>query len=166
VLQVAWLLPFLTFALLWMNPGNLYTLGFHYSPYVADQRLELERGGLTVPAEDANVYQQLVTEIQSRTAANAFILATPDCPEIYFLSGRRNPTPTLYDVFDVAPDRTARLLRMLDEKKIDLVVVNLKPAHSPPIDQELSAALKARYPKLMRIGSFVVATGSADVATK
>ena len=48
--------------------------------------------GLRVPADDTARYRDLLRLIENETAPNAFILALPVNPELYFLSGRRNPT--------------------------------------------------------------------------
>jgi hypothetical protein len=62
-------------------------------------RLNFDRCGLTVERSLGEVYVRLVAEIQSRTTAGEAILAGPDCPEVYFLSERRNPTRLFYDFF-------------------------------------------------------------------
>jgi hypothetical protein len=62
-------------------------------------RLNLVRCGLSVERSLGQVYERLVREIQSRTSAGEAILAGPDCPEVYFLSERRNPTRVFYNFF-------------------------------------------------------------------
>jgi hypothetical protein len=66
---------------------------------VAGIGLNLGRCGLTVERSLGEVYERLVGEIQSCTDAGEAILAGPDCPEVYFLSERRNPTRIFYDFF-------------------------------------------------------------------
>ena len=53
----------------------------------------LTRGSVSVYPKEAQLYQELIPVIQSH-ALGSFTYATPDCPEIYYLSGLRNPTRT------------------------------------------------------------------------
>jgi len=66
---------------------------------VSGIRLNVARCGLCVERSLGQVYEQLVREIQRRTSAGEAILAGPDCPEVYFLSERRNPTRVFYNFF-------------------------------------------------------------------
>ena len=123
--------------------------------------LTLERAGLEVSRSDAALYTRLVTEIQRHSAPGAFIYAAPDCPHLYFLSARRNPTRTMNDFFD--PDfesdsrgRTDRILRTLEEKQVQVVVINWRPAFTPSIDMALVDALRRRYPNGLELPPFTV----------
>ena len=91
----------------------------------AVQQLAIERcRGLRVERSLGDVYARLVPEIQRRTAPGEAILAGPDCPEIYFLAARRNPTRVFYDFFrpEFLQDR-AGLDAIADREQIRLVVV-------------------------------------------
>ncbi|MGV2339425.1 MAG UNVERIFIED_CONTAM: glycosyltransferase family 39 protein [Planctomycetaceae bacterium] len=66
---------------------------------VGEIRLGLDRCGLTVERSLGDVYRRLVEEIQGLTESGESILAGPDCPEVYFLAQRRNPTRLFYDFF-------------------------------------------------------------------
>jgi hypothetical protein len=81
------------------SPGPAIT-GGPFRPKTATSEMQLARCRLTVRADQAYLYAELVKAIQSHSATNSFIFATPDCPEVYFLSGRRNPTKTTYELFD------------------------------------------------------------------
>jgi hypothetical protein len=63
-------------------------------------------------------------------AAGGGILAGPDCPEVYFLAGKQNPTPVLFDFFEEQRVREQRLLRLADDPRIKVLVVNTDPAFS------------------------------------
>jgi hypothetical protein len=119
-----------------------------YCPDFPTAALHLERCGLTVYREDARVYQELVALIQSQTPAGGYIYAAPDCPEVYFLSGRKNPTRTFYELFDRRSDeRCARVLELLDRHQINLVVINHAPGFSGQFDDATLAALRTAYPR-------------------
>ena len=91
----------------------------------ATQTLLIERcRGLTVERSLGDAYARLIPEIQRRTRPGEVILAGPDCPEVYFLSARRNPTRIFYDFFrpEFLQDR-AGLDELADREQIRLVVV-------------------------------------------
>ncbi|MFM7038871.1 MAG: hypothetical protein ACKO2L_14245, partial [Planctomycetaceae bacterium] len=91
---------------------------------VGSMRLELDRCGLTVERSLGDVYRRLVEEIQGLTGRGEAILAGPDCPEVYFLSNRRNPTRLFYDFFRPELLGTASELELLAEREgIRLVIV-------------------------------------------
>lgn len=153
------------FAFLWMNFGTIYTLGYHFDPHVArhDTPFEHARAGLLVSQADAEQYSQVLAEIAKRTTDRSYIYAAPDCPEIYFLSGRRNPTRTLGEFFEDPNGRAKRIAKLLDDKQVQLVVLNLEPSHSNKIDESLNAAIKRRFPKTVRIGHFELAIKADEV---
>ena len=90
------LAAFLVAAGLYFQAGQPMTRG--YSGTVSGTRVpavavpDAPAIGLRVPADDAARYRDLLRLIENETAPNAFILALPVNPELYFLSGRRNPT--------------------------------------------------------------------------
>jgi hypothetical protein len=66
-----------------------------YNQRVQTATLDLPRsGGLRVTADSAEMYQKLIPLIQRR-AVDRMIYAAPDCPEVYFLAGYKNPTSIL-----------------------------------------------------------------------
>lgn len=136
------------FALVWLDFGRVQVHGFMFDPRQTSAYLDIDRGGLWVEPEKAEIYERLVREIRKRSGEDDYIYAAPDSPEVYFLSGRRNPTPTFVDFLDRdygTPGRTERLLALLDERGIDLVVLYWNPALSamPP---DLAAAVLERFP--------------------
>lgn len=91
---------------------------------VASIGLKLDRCGLRVERSLGEVYERLVAEIQRYTGAGEAILAGPDCPEVYFLSARRNPTRIFYDFFRPELLRArADIESLADREGIRLVVV-------------------------------------------
>jgi len=122
-------------------------LNGHNCPDFPTATLDLARCGFRVYAEDARVYQELVSLICAHTLDGQFIYAAPDCPEVYFLSGRGNPTRTFYELFDQsAGDRRVGAPALRYAPYVDLVVVNHAPAFTPPLDDTTLAALRAQYP--------------------
>jgi len=142
----------LAFAALRLHPGTLSDLGWGFWRAREPRPLALERAGLRVDPDDAEVYEDVVRWIEAR--GGDFIYAAPDCHELYFLADRQNPTRTLYDFFDEREGRTARILDALAARAVAAVVVNLEPEFSSPMDRELYEALCARYPAAVRFGRF------------
>jgi hypothetical protein len=113
------------------------------------------RAGLGVRDSAAAEYDSLISLVRAE-ARGRFIYATPDCPEVYFLSGFRNPTRTTFDFFDDPRDRTKRILDLLEGKAVNLVVLNAMPGHSERVPQDLAEAIAVRFPHRSVIGRFTV----------
>ena len=106
-------------------------------------------------------YQQLTNIVRTHSAEGSYIYAAPDCPEVYFLSGRKNPTGTVYDFLDEdfrvdPPGRTRRILGLLEEHGVEVVVLNWRSEFSRVIQPDLAEALKARYPQSVSLPPFSV----------
>ncbi len=159
-LYVPTLAFFAAFALLWLNTGWVRTIGGTWVASPPSRPLELPRAGIEVPLYDGAVYEALVAEIDRHAAPGEFIYAAPDCPEVYFLSGRRNPTRTFYDVFDEDAAQPAlregRLLRTLSERGVRVVVLSASPEFSPRVAPGLVEELARRYPMMRTVGHFLV----------
>jgi len=108
--------------------------------------LGLERSNLSVPSDEAAVYRELVNLIQAHSSTGSSIFAGPDCPEVYFLAQRKNPSGVMYEFF--RPGRLSdagQVLRWLDEHEVQVVVINALPGFSDPIDPEVVNAIAARF---------------------
>jgi len=114
--------------------------------------MTMDRGGIDVPKSDADTYGALVAKLRSR-ARGGYTWASPDSPEVYFLSGLANPTRTLFEVFDDPPSRPDQVMRLLDARGITAIVLS-SPSFSPPISAEMYALVSARYPHSEYVGSF------------
>jgi hypothetical protein len=146
---------YLGFAVLWIHPGFIYHMG---RSFVRDQQtttLELERASLRVTNEDKEVYEDLVDEVKRR-AKTGFILATPDAPEVYFLTGLSSPQRSTFEFFERGDSIGFRLLRAIDSLGISVIALNLEPEFSPPVGGALLADLEIRFPLERKIGKFLV----------
>ena len=113
--------------------------------------------------EEQEEYERLVAVLQAR-ASGGFLYATPDCPEVYFLSGLRNPTRTFFDFSDDPVGRTARILDALEENRVQVVALNRRPHFSGEVPPDLAAELALRFPRTMQIGRFEVRWRDASSA--
>jgi hypothetical protein len=150
----ACLLVFLmAFAVMRVNRSTIYTMGFWYQAYPATVSLDLPRGGLDVPAKEAETYRATLALLKQH-ARGEYTWASPDAPEIYFLSGLRNPTRSLFDFFDDQNGRTARIVSTLDRNHVTAIALNTEPAFSAAIPADLMSTLATRYPFAASVGKF------------
>jgi hypothetical protein len=143
------------FALLRVNPGFIYQMGFEYVRDNQTELLALERAGIRVNTRNKQQYEQLAATLRHH-ASGDFTYATPDCPEVYFLTGLRNPTRTIFEFLDASSNRTAAVLEALNRHRVRAVALNREPEFSgaPPLD--LASVLAQRFPHAMVIGKFEV----------
>ena len=146
---------YLAFAVWRLNPGYIWTLGVRPDPYGPLARLENPRAGLRVPESDARTYADIVDAVRRRTPEDGFVYAAPDCPEVYYLSARRNPTRDVFEYLRPAPPPEA-LLRRLRETMVSVVVINERPDYSPALDAATRAALASEFPREASVGRFQV----------
>jgi hypothetical protein len=148
------LLAFLiAFAVFRTNTSEMTTFGNAYVPYGPVAPLLREHGGLTVQADDAVMYNRVVAQLHQH-ARGDYTWASPDTPEIYFLSGLRNPTRSLFEFFDDSANGTERVLRALDAHGVTAIVLNSQPSFSPAITPTMFVQLATRYPHARNIGIF------------
>jgi hypothetical protein len=145
---------YVLFAVRWIHPGFIYDMGLHYSRDTQTVPLAVDRGGLLVTPEDADVYSRLVATVRSQ-ARGPWVYATPDCPEVNFLTDTRNPTRDLFEFFEDGGSRDATFAS-LDAKHVNLVVINTKPAFSPPLAGAFVARLATRFPNFVEVGRFEI----------
>src|SRR3970040_2369984 len=113
--------------------------------------LALERGGIVVSREDSAAYARLIASIR-RHAAGEWIYVWHDAPQLYFLSGMRNPTGTMYETFDDSVARsTAHLTRALETHDVRLVVLTDPRGAARPLDPAFRAWLNAAFPESERV---------------
>ncbi len=104
-------------------------------------------------------YERLIPLVQQH-AAGGYIYAAPDCPKVYFLSGLRNPTRTLFDFFDNAMGRTERILNAIEAHQVKVVVIRndrrILRQFSPSLPPDLAGALQQRFPNSATVAWFEV----------
>jgi hypothetical protein len=148
---------FVVFGALWVAPTPPTLVGkrplrLDYVP------LEIPRAGISKP-NVRDEYAELIKEVAEHSADGEAIYAAPDSPEVYFLANRRNPTRTMYDLFDddaLKPERSARLLQTLRDHGVRTVVIRGNPEFSKPIRKSFYEALRAEYPMQRQFEKFIV----------
>lgn len=118
-------------------------------------RLETSRGGPLVPPATNAVYTRMVSVVGAH-ARGRYIYATPDSPDVYFLSGFQNPTATMYEAFDPPTDRARSIPPLLDTLGVTVVVISHQRYVSGPVNPELAAVLERQFPRADTVGWYVV----------
>ena len=141
------------FSVLWINPGFIYWMGIKFVPNSQTHVLSIDRGGLRVTASDKRKYESVVALVREH-AKGGYVFATPDCPEIYFLTGLESPTGTIFEFLESSHDRLARTRAALDAKDVRVVVLNLRPEFSgrPPV--ALLEKIRRQFPSSRTIDNF------------
>jgi hypothetical protein len=142
---------YMLFAIFWMNRSEASGIGIGFQPYRILERSEIPRLGLKVEASGDSTFASVIQEIQLHSTDGEYIFATADCPEIYFLSERRNPTRTFFDFFDEdyresSGTRLSRIMRTLDEERIRVVVFHWRPDFSDQPSEELYLSVNKVFP--------------------
>ncbi len=141
------------FAVLSANRGYADTIGAMPEIRRFDSPLNIQRAHIRVGSEDAATYSTVVRLVKDH-AVGEFIHAFPDCPEIYYLTERRNPTPANFDFFYPLSDRAVDQLWI--DRGIDLVVINHLPRFSPAVSSAQLARVRRRFPEGVRVQQFEV----------
>jgi hypothetical protein len=139
------------------RPVTLASFAFQKRAELPDTPLALPRtGGLRVFPDHAARYQQLI-QFLLQLSPHEPILAAPDCPEVYFLSGLRNPTPFFFDFFAPPAEYRAYLEQLLDRPgSIKVVVLNNDPAFSLTHRDILRSLVVARFPQSRKFDNFEI----------
>ncbi len=146
----------LVFSVLRLNEGAILDLGLRYHNDPLTERLVLPRAmGIRVNEEDKRDYETMFSLVSR--VGGAALYAGPDAPEVYFLTGRINPTPTLYDLLDSEEDREARVLEAVGRPDVSAIVIRPRPLFSAPLSLELIEELERRFPSGTQVGRFIVA---------
>ncbi|HTK55455.1 MAG TPA: glycosyltransferase family 39 protein [Gemmatimonadales bacterium] len=130
----------------------LTILGYgHFSPPRPLAVLDLPRGGLRVPEHEAIRYLS-IDDVLDRWNART-IVAGPDAPEIYYLTGRPFQGREFFEF--MAPNwSTAEFVERIRSRRPDAVVLNLRPYFSRISIDAVVAALPTRPIADTTIGQF------------
>jgi hypothetical protein len=151
---IAALISMFLFAVGWMNGGAEQMLWYGLRPRVSVVPLGIPRASLRVPAADASEYRAVTNEVRKH-AKGGYTYAGPEAPEIYFLTGLRNPTRMLLEFADKTAGAEPELDR-LRERGVTAVAINRRPKFSRPFRSSVYAGLVAEFPASVDVGRFTV----------
>jgi hypothetical protein len=138
-------------------PGPSIT-GGPYAPRTATASVGLERCNLIVTKEQADLYRGVVRFIQQHSTPGEAIYAAPDSPEIYFLSGRKNPTRSFYELFREKSGMDDQgLLDCLNRWQVRVVILKHFSEFSSGVSPQLRREIETRFPEQAK---FVSGEGS------
>src|SRR6266849_7759212 len=140
-----------------LRPGFINRVGVRYEQDEQSTRLSLPRAGcLRVSKSSADEYNELIPFVR-QLASGQPILAGPDSPEIYFLSGLPNPTPIFFDFFhDATEYRTFMQGMLCSPSFIHVVVIKSDPQLSRYHRDILKSLVVDRFPHTRKFPSFEV----------
>jgi hypothetical protein len=144
------------FAVFWANTGYVWDFGSRYSSYQPGSVLNTERAGIRVMDVDKALYGRMIDLIREHRGSTDYMYATPDCPEVYFLAGMRNPTRAIFDFLSRSKNEPAKLLELLKAKNVNVVAINERPYFSGVLSPKLRALLMDRFPFSVDLGQFTV----------
>jgi hypothetical protein len=137
------------FAATRVAPSVVYDNGGFKVPPILEP-LNLPRaGGLRVA--DPQIYEAVIRSVLEH-ASKGPVLATPECPEVYFLSGLNNATKN-----DGALSAGEMLRAIQDNDDMKVVVINDSSVFSQStLTPELVRAVAIRFPQRVPIGKYWV----------
>ncbi|HYN08013.1 MAG TPA: hypothetical protein VES67_11530 [Vicinamibacterales bacterium] len=144
------------FAVWRVTPGFIYAMGHSAARDHQTAPLGLPRApGLRIQPEEAEEYARVIALV-THLANEGPVYAFPDCPEVYFLSGARNPARAIYEVLGDSASTDEHVTRVLANQHIHAIVINGRPAFSPLPSPQLVATLRERFPQFKMVGRFEV----------
>jgi hypothetical protein len=155
VLPTALLAAFAVFGAAFLDRTSVPDLGTRFRQ---DPQVQVLGDNASIRVEPS-VKRQLdeVTRLLRRHGRGLYVYAGPDLPHVYFLSGFKNPTRSLFDFLDTENSaRGQALLRALRDKEVTTIAINRDPDLSEPLEPATRRELVRIYPIGKRIGSIDV----------
>lgn len=117
----------------------------------------LQRCSLRMEASDAQLYHHLVSLIEREVSQDESILAVPVNPELYYLSGRKNPTRFFNAALGIQnQEQLRKVLQQVERAAPKLVFFRPDNAYNTTYTQQLMLYVKGRYELLERIAGFTI----------
>jgi hypothetical protein len=145
----------LAFSVASMNRGFIYNLGGLHRPIAFTEPLNLERASLRISPADAVTYRRVV-ELITAHIGDGSLVAGPDAPEVYFLTGRFSPSGTLFDFFNDQVSAEGGLNELPGLATASVVVLNHGRRFSQGPSAHLSAKARRLFPQSEGVGTFEV----------
>lgn len=145
----------LLFSVLSMNRGYVYNLGFEHDTYALNSPLDMPKASVEVSAHDAEVYRRTVSLISAHVGSGQLV-AGPDCPEVYFLTGQFSPSGSLFDFFVDDIDARRGLNDLPGWSTAQVVVLNHRRTFTPRLSSHLVKSVRAQFPQWTIAGPFEV----------
>ena len=138
----AWAAALLVFGVVVLNRGYIRQLGIASSPQTFESNLDLPRAHLRVSFAERAMYRR-VSDLVQNHLGDGVLVAGPDCPEVYFLTGHTIPNGEFFDFFSDAP---------VNWNDGQVVVLNHASEFSPQLSQGLVDQLRLTFPNGEMVG--------------
>ncbi len=145
----------LLFSVFSMNRGYVYNLGVVHEPQAFHVPLNHPKADLRVSGPDAAIYRRVVAAVNKHLEGGTLV-AGPDCPEVYFLTGQFSPSGSLFDFFVADTDITRGLDDLSGWSDARVIVLNHRRTFSPPLSTDLVTAVRSQFPESTSAGPFEV----------
>ena len=149
-----WMALLLVFAVFSMNRGYAGTIGVRHALPEFDVPLDLPRAHLNVRQDQAAAYRRVLSLMETHLQGGNLV-AGPDCPEVYYLAGRRNSSGTIFEFLSSDPG-FPYVNNASYWTSATVIVVNTAPAFSRPVSDRALAELRVAFPDGERVGPFEV----------
>lgn len=120
---------------------------------------QIEGASLKITKQSRSQYNELFKYIDDHTTREDYIFAFPVNPEIYFLSGRQNPTPYISTAISISSDQEYNdLLTRLKTKQPRLIINRPDDKYMGVYEEQLVSDLTSdlKYKRVASIGHFVL----------
>jgi hypothetical protein len=144
----------LLFALLSMNRGYVWNVGSFHEVQHLGTPLELPRAHLQVADDEAAVFRRLVPLVTQHLGEGGLV-AGPDTPDVYFLTGQFSPSGRLFDFFS-AQSAITEEQRLAEWTRADVIVFFHGNRFSPPLPASLVSKLRHQFSRGESIPPFEV----------
>lgn len=115
----------------------------------------IERCSLWMEPSEAQLYRRLLSLIEREVRPDESILALPVNPELYYLSGRQNPTRFFNAALGIQNQQQfQKVLHEIEHAAPKLVFFRPDNAYNTPYTNQLMAYVKTRYKLLEQIAGF------------
>ena len=145
----------IVFAVASMNRGDVYNLGGLHRPAALNEPLGLQRASLRVRRADAVSYRRVIALIASHIG-DGQLVAGPDAPEVYFLTGRFSPSGTLFDFFTDGVSAEGGLYDLPGLDTASMVVLNHGRRFSQGPSIHLANKARRMFPNFEAVGTLEV----------
>ncbi len=117
----------------------------------------LPRCGLRLDPRDVHVHRELVSRIAAHSAQTDCILALPSDAELYFFTGRCNPTRFFNSALGLRRDAELdNLLSHLRTRPPAMLIHRPSDKYNTPLTQQLVARLAPLFRRHERVGDFIL----------
>jgi hypothetical protein len=150
-----WALLFVLFAVLSLKRGYIHELGVRHAPVHLDTALTLPRAHLRLDAVEARGYWDLATTVRGRLGGGTLV-AGPDCPEVYYLTGQVHPRGVMYEFLARDQPPPGSDAEFDEWRRATVIVMNHLPDFSPQLSDTLVTRLRVEFPYEFRFGRYEV----------